>query len=577
MDLLNADKSQIEKLVAELDSKGYNTSQKAIMAARIANAERGRAPANAAGRITQVDICRQLGVSRSLVYWAKLLVSKSSDTKILELIDRIEKGALTLTEACKIAGLRQTRVSIRTLNKISESELGKRVARALLLMDNVRWHRIVAEADIELQTEADLLAVDPSATYDKPIYNLMQRILDGEITIDEGYEGFTAWEHELYYNNTPINQRNFSKQYHLSGDKIDISLFLDDAKRILSSIANNSVDLVLTDPPYNTNVDFWDKDFDVKWVMREFERILRPGGSAIIFCSDKILPDYLSWQSPVFTKSRLKYYQMMLWHKTNPHLKSTDYSYNYSTELILWFIKDLPDGNIAEEDKELKEFIGRCVTYHPRLINKVLNGKMSENVFSLGHIGNRKEKLRTKSGKAVHKTQKPDILISSLLQVHSNEGDLVCDPFAGTASTAAMCYKHGRKYVGSEMLEYYYRALRSRFPVSKCINIETLPPIFPFYDYIIKRRALLNNIQKLNIKSMYPGDFKYNFPMLLMSAKMDKILLERINLIMSDNKTKKQEARLKKLTDELDSLRKSYDLIRLTTYSQRLSKSFKPA
>lgn len=556
MDLLNADKSQIEKLVAELDNKGYNTSQKAIMAARIANAERGRAPSNIAGRITQVDVGKQLGVSRSLVYWAKLLVSKSSNTKIIELIDRIEKGSLTLTEACKIAGLRQTRVSNRTLQKTSESELGKRAARSLLLMDNVRWQRIVAESEIELQTEADLHAVDPSATYDKPIYDLMQRILDGELTIDEAYEGFTAWEHELYYDKTPLNQDNFSKQYHLSGTEIDISLFLADAKNTLSRITNNSVDLVLTDPPYNTNVDFWDKDFDVRWIMREFERILRPGGSAIIFCSDKILPDYLSWQSPVFTKTRLKYYQMMLWHKTNPHMKSTDYCYNHSTELILWFIKDLPDSNIVEEDKELKEFIGRCVTYHPRLINKVLNGKKSENVFSLGHIGNRKEKLRTKSGKAVHKTQKPDILISSLLQVHSNEGDLVCDPFAGTASTAAMCYKHGRKYVGSEMMEYYYRALRSRFPVSKCINIDTLTPVFPLYDYIVKRRALLNKIRKLKIKSMHHADFKFNFPKFLLSAKMEKILLERINLIMTDNKTKKQETRLRKLTNELEALRK---------------------
>lgn len=64
--------------------------------------------------------------------------------------------------------------------------------------------------------------------------------------------------------------------------------------------------------------------------------------------------------------------------------------------------------------------------------------------------------------KRYHPTQKPVKLIEEIIKIHSNEGDLVLDPFMGSGTTAISAINTGRHYIGFELDEKYYDILTDR-------------------------------------------------------------------------------------------------------------------
>ena len=67
-----------------------------------------------------------------------------------------------------------------------------------------------------------------------------------------------------------------------------------------------------------------------------------------------------------------------------------------------------------------------------------------------------KERLRDKSGKAAHPTQKPEAMLERIITASSNKGDIVLDPYMGSGTTAIVALKHGRKFVGIEKDKTYF-------------------------------------------------------------------------------------------------------------------------
>ena len=77
------------------------------------------------------------------------------------------------------------------------------------------------------------------------------------------------------------------------------------------------------------------------------------------------------------------------------------------------------------------------------------------------------------SGGRIHPTQKPIGLMSHLIQLMSNEGDLILDPFMGSGTTLEAAKQNGRKSIGIELDERYCEAAALR------LSQETLPFMKP--------------------------------------------------------------------------------------------------
>ena len=226
----------------------------------------------------------------------------------------------------------------------------------------------------------------------------------------------------------------------------------------MKKIANDSVDLILTDTPYNignfminrsTNLakmreNFfanagWDNlEFD-EWVERmdsffeDAARIIKTGGSMIIFMSIIKVETIIK----LAEKHGFYYKTTGIWHKLNPMPRNMNLHFVNSTEAWIYFTYKKKTGTFNNENKMIHDFIETSV---------VSNGEK-------------------KAGK--HPTQKPIALLEHFVKLLSNEGDLVVDPFMGSGSTGVVCKKMGRNFVGVEFDKEYYEIAQRR--IEDCI------------------------------------------------------------------------------------------------------------
>ena len=207
-----------------------------------------------------------------------------------------------------------------------------------------------------------------------------------------------------------------------------------DCLEVMRELPDKSVDLILTDPPYNASnskVAFtdkrfnavneeWDKGFQIEPFIAESRRVLKSNGSMLIFCSYHLLGEYL-------TKVPLKLQQIIHWNKSNP-FPAIAKVYTPSIEYCLWYVAG-----------------------SPYTFNKSSAGT---DVIKLPICGGHE---RTE-----HPTQKPLYLTEKLITVHSNEGDIILDPFLGSGTTAVASLNTGRFFIGIEKEPKYVEIARQR-------------------------------------------------------------------------------------------------------------------
>ena len=224
---------------------------------------------------------------------------------------------------------------------------------------------------------------------------------------------------------------------------------------ILKMIPTDSVDLVVTDPPYNIEKKFNQESFKrmidadyIKWLdiwIKELRRILKNTGSIYICCD---------WNSSPLVWSVMKKYfivrNRITWEreKGRASLKnwknniediyfatvSDDYTFNLNKVMIK---KDVlapyRDGNGNAKDWFLEN-------------GKKYRLTAPSNVWTDITIPYWSMKENTE-----HPTQKPEKLIAKLILASSNENDLVLDPFLGSGTTSVVAKKLKRNYIGIEI------------------------------------------------------------------------------------------------------------------------------
>lgn len=209
-----------------------------------------------------------------------------------------------------------------------------------------------------------------------------------------------------------------------------------------------SVDLVVADPPYvisrqsnfhtmkdrknartGTSFGSWDEEFDnTPWIEKSFD-VLKDGGSLIVFNDFKKVSDVIA----IATKAGFEFKDVIVWEKTNPMPRNRDRRYVPSLELMVWFVKK----------KKAKWTFNRDDSVYKSPVMRFASE--SGGAF-----------------KRYHPTQKPVKLIEEIIRIHSNEGDLVLDPFMGSGTTAISALNTGRKYIGFELDKEYYGILSER-------------------------------------------------------------------------------------------------------------------
>lgn len=228
-------------------------------------------------------------------------------------------------------------------------------------------------------------------------------------------------------------------------------IYCMDCMEGLKKIPDNSIDLIVTDPPYNTgmkkielkpnqkarlsgffNDDYSDEEYLnlIKNTVRELFRVLKDNKGGYIFMNWKKLGLWLE----ELALSGFNIKNVIVWDKRIHGLNYQNYAYTY--ELIIFFTK----GNFFPNNKSIKD---KSKGYF-------------KDVWSISRkIDNNKEEGH-------HETEKLLEVVKIPIEHSSIPTDIVLDPFMGSGTTAVACKQLNRNFIGFEISEDYCKIANKR-------------------------------------------------------------------------------------------------------------------
>lgn len=223
----------------------------------------------------------------------------------------------------------------------------------------------------------------------------------------------------------------------------------------VKTIKDNSIDLILTDPPYNiskystgnivipgrksinNDISNWDKiEINPSDLAKEFIRILKPNGNIFVFTGYNKFGEWHKTFDPLFDT-----FQFMVWHKFNPTPKIYKTGFLNSCELIVCMWNKGHKWNFISQ-YEMHNFFESNVCSFP-------------------------ERLKS----PFHPTQKPVELLKKIIEISTIPNDLIFDPFMGVGSSGVAALQLNRRFLGIEINTEYFIASEKRLKMCTPINL----------------------------------------------------------------------------------------------------------
>ena len=222
-----------------------------------------------------------------------------------------------------------------------------------------------------------------------------------------------------------------------------INLLKGDCLELLKTLENESIDALITDPPYNiardnnftsmgrAGIDFgdWDKGFNlISWLPIAIEK-LKKGGNIIIFTSWKNTTPIIKELEKINCEAK----DMIRVEKSNPMPRNRDRRFVTDYEIAIWAVK-----------KGAKWTFNRQLETYERPLIKTKVSPKSEKI------------------EKGHPTQKNIETMEWLIERLTNEGDIVLDPFMGSGTTGVACQNLNRDFIGCELSDEYFEMAQKR-------------------------------------------------------------------------------------------------------------------
>jgi len=226
----------------------------------------------------------------------------------------------------------------------------------------------------------------------------------------------------------------------------------------MKEIKDNSVDLILTDPPYGTTACKWDSVIPLDSMWLELKRVIKTNGAIVMTASQPF--------TTVLIASNLADFKYnWVWDKVKP-----------STGL---HAKVMP----LRSTEDIVVFGKSKINYFPQMTEKKLrveskndsNGeafggarvKREHDNKGLGYPKNILTISNADQTNRLHPTQKPVALMEYLIKTYTNESEIVLDFTMGSGTTGVACVNQNRKFIGIEMDEGYFKIAKDRIESAK--------------------------------------------------------------------------------------------------------------
>ncbi|MGB6825950.1 DNA-methyltransferase [Psychrobacter sp.] len=232
-----------------------------------------------------------------------------------------------------------------------------------------------------------------------------------------------------------------------------IDLRHGDCLELLKDIPDGSVDLILTDPPYNTTQAKWDCaiDLDALWV--QLKRIIKPNGAIVMTASQPFTSKLVLSNLDMF-----KYeYTWIRAHKSG-HLNAKKRPMTAHESVLVFYDKRPKYDPVAEPFSE-RSGMGATPT-----ATEVYGGIKNQTEYKRPNYKSRDSVIEgyPVDDRGLHSTQKPTKLLSHLIEIYTGKGDTVIDMFMGSGSTGVACVNTNRKFIGIELDPEYFKIAEER-------------------------------------------------------------------------------------------------------------------
>ncbi len=220
-----------------------------------------------------------------------------------------------------------------------------------------------------------------------------------------------------------------------------VQLHCGDCLDVMLTLPDESVDLILTDPPYGMEFKSsyrkikYDKiknDDNLDW-LEDFSKLCfkkaKNNTAHYVFCSFHNIDKFKQSLQKYFTIKNI-----LVWEKNNTSMGDLQADFAPKIEFIIFLQK------------------GR----------RLINGKRDSNIFKFSRTENK-----------FHPTEKPVLLMEYLIEKFSNKNEIVLDPFMGSGTTAIAALKSNRKYVGFDTnQEYVHLAEKRILPYKNILQLK---------------------------------------------------------------------------------------------------------
>ena len=233
-----------------------------------------------------------------------------------------------------------------------------------------------------------------------------------------------------------------------------MKLYNNDCLKVLPTIPDKSIDLILTDPPYGTTACKWDSVIPFEPMWNQLKRVIKDNGCIALFGSEPF--------SSNLRMSNIKHFKYdWIWQKEQgTGFGNAKKQPLRNLEIISIFYKNQclynPQKSKGKPYKtKSKSGNHKGSVYEDGGLNSIITVNEG-NRFPLQLLKFNRDKNK------IHPTQKPVALLEYLIKTYTNENDTVLDFTMGSGSTGVACKNINRNFIGIEKDNNYFDIAKDR-------------------------------------------------------------------------------------------------------------------
>lgn len=271
---------------------------------------------------------------------------------------------------------------------------------------------------------------------------------------------------------------------------MSVELFLGDSKKQLKKLLDNSVDLIVTSPPYadqrKSTYGGIHPDKYVQWflpISKELLRVLKPTGTFVLNIKEKVVEGerstYVMELILAMRKQGWLWTEEFIWHKKNCYPGKWPNRFRDSWERLLQFNKDkkfhmyqdevmVPMGDWSKS--RLKNLSDTDKVRDPSKVGSGFGKNISNWLDRDKAYPTNVLHLATECSNKNHSAAFPEELPEWFIKLFTKEDDTVLDPFMGSGTTIVVSTRMGRNAIGIELVPEYFEMVQSQIALKETLN-----------------------------------------------------------------------------------------------------------